>query len=69
MLLDNACLRTALTNTHPDLLKVGFAGFRAQLKVLSPADLPEVLDLALETDSQVTLYSSHDLPKRFWSRA
>jgi hypothetical protein len=33
MLVDNAAIRVALTNTHPDLVKAGLAGFTARVGV------------------------------------
>jgi hypothetical protein len=46
MMVDEACLRVALTNGHPDLAKLGLAGFEA--RVVSET-LPDRTRLALES--------------------
>ncbi|MBI4659912.1 MAG: hypothetical protein HY735_13810 [Verrucomicrobia bacterium] len=48
-IVDNACLRLALTNGHPHLVKEGLAPFKAELKTtLSPGDR-ELIVLELES--------------------
>jgi hypothetical protein len=48
MLVDNACLRVALTNTHPDLLKAGLEGLRAGIRVVPSGGSSEAFDLSLD---------------------
>jgi hypothetical protein len=41
MLVDNAAIRVALTNSHPDLLKLGLAEFTASVEAVAKSGAPE----------------------------
>jgi hypothetical protein len=60
MLVDNACLRVALTNTHPDLAKDGLAGFQTGIRVVASAGSPEAFELSLEAGASVAMIESVD---------
>ena len=51
MLVDNACLQMALTNTHPDLARAGLGGFKAILTAATPGGSSDRFDLSLEVNS------------------
>lgn len=51
MLVDNACLRVALSNQHPDLLTAKLADFEARVLV-QPTANPEVFELRLDRGGQ-----------------
>ena len=48
MIVDNACLREALTNSHPDLASASLSGFQAQVKMVPSASDPEVFEISLD---------------------
>jgi len=51
MMVDEACLRVALTNAHPDLSKMGLGGFTGRVKANSDND---TILLALDSPTEFT---------------
>ncbi|MFT4586893.1 MAG: hypothetical protein ACI9VS_000244 [Candidatus Binatia bacterium] len=54
-MVDNACLRVALTNTHPDLGKLGLADFRATVEASAFGGDREGFALRLDTSKTDTI--------------
>jgi hypothetical protein len=57
MIVDNACLRVALTHKHPDLLQAGLGEFRAAVTALSLERGSEGFALSLECPAAATVES------------
>jgi hypothetical protein len=57
-LIDNACLRVALTNSHTDLATAGVAGFSATIKA-QPLRAQEGFTLRLETSARAEIAVVH----------
>jgi hypothetical protein len=63
MLVDNACLRVALTNGHPAVVQAGLAGFSARVKAgaaraSSTGEPSDAIELRLEIDGDPAVVES-----------
>lgn len=56
-IVDNVCLRVALTNGHPELRQARLAGFVAQVKAAPAVDQPETIELVLASTDLLRITS------------